>query len=48
MVESMFAFDGVIITMVIISALTIDAGIVIMLTITLIGKTNRQHHAPSP
>jgi len=37
MVESTFAFDEIIITKVTISILTINAGIVISLTITLIG-----------
>lgn len=37
MVESLCAFDGIMITMVTISGLTINAGIVIVLTIELIG-----------
>jgi hypothetical protein len=38
MVESVFAFDGLMITMVTIALLTISAGIVIALTIATIGS----------
>lgn len=40
MVESVFAFDGIMITMVTISKLTINAVIVIALTILAIGEIN--------
>lgn len=43
MVESLCAFDGIMITMVTISILTISAGIVIVLTITLIGIADRTY-----
>lgn len=41
MVESLCAFDGIMITNVTISKLTISAGIVIMLIIALIGIANK-------
>jgi hypothetical protein len=42
MVESLFAFDGIMITIVIINSLTINAGIVIVLTIVAIGIVDKQ------
>lgn len=43
MVESLCAFDGIMITIVTISILTISAGIVIVLTITPIGIADRTY-----
>lgn len=42
MVESLCAFDGIMITKVTISLLTISAGIVILLTISLIGIADKE------
>ena len=42
MVESLCAFDGIMITIVTISVLTINAGIVIALTIEMIGIADRK------